>query len=244
VGPRRSLPFHLGAAERAAQPLEKNLLSFPQQPQQKIHFDYTSNLRAADFLSLGYFQTSLFTWLDQIVRHPVEQHHYFPWNGDTLPTSGTVLSDGSVILSERNKSPKEDERVLAVANEFGRNPVAVPESLDPGRETVLEAFLDELLRDGVRPVLYLPPYHPRAYALMTTSERNKIVVQEQRYFEALAQRKGLTVVGSYNPADVSLDGSAFFDDHILQRTRSAACSWVTSPLRGQSDVSQELRRAN
>ncbi len=41
--------------------------------------------------------------------------------------------------------------------------------------------------------------------------KTRIIVEEQTYFEDLARRRGLTLVGSYNPANLGLKEDAFFD---------------------------------
>ncbi len=46
---------------------------------------------------------------------------------------------------------------------------------------------------------------------MVNSPQNRIILDEQKYYEELAQRKGLTLVGSYNPADFDLGETAFSD---------------------------------
>ncbi|HUI08008.1 MAG TPA: hypothetical protein VL486_13500 [Verrucomicrobiae bacterium] len=181
--------------------------------------DIRSSIRAdfSEFLSLGYFQTSFYTWADRL-RHPTEhKDSCFVWQEGTLPMGETLLTDGSAIYPEYVEHTRDREHVTALAIEYARKPAGIPQSIDPECQKVLEAFLDQLAHDGVRAVLYLPPYHPKAYALMVDSPQDRIIVGEQKYYEELARRKGLTLVGSYNPADFGLDETAFFDgSHATQ----------------------------
>ncbi len=185
----------------------------PVKPHTLTHADLT------EFLSPGYFQTSFYTWLNHRT-HPSRQNTaYCEWREGALPLGETMLADGSAIYPEHVQHPPDRERVTALAIQYAEKPAGIPTAIDPGRERVLEAFLDELARDGVRVVLYLPPYHPRSYSLMANSPQNRIIVDEQRVYETLARRKNLTLVGSYNPSDLGLDERAFFDgSHPTEET--------------------------
>lgn len=200
--------------------LEKALLSTT--PQLPARLDCGGEARSdwKEFLSLGYFQTSFYTWLNRL-RHPVKQtqNTYFVWQSDTLPVGETVLADGSVIYPDHVQHPPDRERVTALAVEYAKKPGGFNGQIDPVRQKIFEAFLDQLAQDQVRVVLYLPPYHPRAYALMMDSVQFRSLATEQQYFEDVARRKGLTLAGSYNPADLGLDQSAFFDgSHPTEET--------------------------
>ncbi|MEI8064223.1 MAG: hypothetical protein WCH84_09190 [Verrucomicrobiota bacterium] len=121
------------------------------------------------------------------------------------------MADGSTLFPEHIQNIRERARILAMAVEFGQKPVGIPQTLDPDGKIKLNTFLDMLQHDGVQPVLFVPPYHPQAYKLMLNSEKSRIIVEEQKYFEALAKRRGLTLVGSYNPSDLALTETDFHD---------------------------------
>jgi hypothetical protein len=185
---------------------------FPSQ-QRSYHLEVLSSLRAdlSEFFSLGYFQTSFYTWANRTAHPSKHPGSYFVWQEGTLPVNETELADGSAVYEEYVEHPRDREHVTARAIEYAQNPVGVPAEIEPDRQKVLEAFLDQLAHDGVRAILYLPPYHPKTYALMVQSPQNRIILELQKYCEDLARRKGLTLVGSYNPADFGLGEDAFFD---------------------------------
>jgi hypothetical protein len=193
------------------QDLERWVLSTAQQKPE--HLETLSSVRAdfSEFLSLGYFQTSFYTWANRTAHPKKHQQSYFVWQEGTLPMGETVLADGSAIYPEYVEHSRDREQVTALAVEYAQKPAGVPNGIDPDCQKVLEAFLDQLAHDGVRAILYLPPYHPKTYTLMVNSPQNRIILAEQKYYEELAQRKGLTLVGSYNPADFDLGETAFFD---------------------------------
>ena len=86
--------------------------------------------------------------------------------------------------------------------------------MDRSEEVVLERFLSLLARDHVDVLLYLPPTHPLFYSSYHTSAY-PVVDAAQRYYEDLAGRNGLSLLGSYNPVDCGLEESDFDDgDHL------------------------------
>jgi hypothetical protein len=178
---------------------------------QPIQIGRSASTDWAEFLSPGYFQTSFYSWLRGTIKPAENKSAYFEYQDGDLPVGETIRSDGSAIYPERVQNTTEAGQITAQAIEYARNPAGVPETLDPGRQQVLEGFIDYLRRQGVQVIFYLPPYHPKAYELMANSERYKIIVDAQKYYEDLAQRKNITLVGSYDPADLALDSTAFFD---------------------------------
>ena len=76
---------------------------------------------------------------------------------------------------------------------------------------MFEALIADIMRDGGRVTLFLPPYHPLVYQKLASDPQYRMVGEAQRYFVDFALRNGLRVVGSYNPSDCGLGESDFFD---------------------------------
>jgi hypothetical protein len=187
-------------------------LSPPPWPLRQIQRGDATALKLTDFLSLGYFQTSFYTWLGHHVDTGRPGGKYRVWSGTTPPEGETMLADGSAIYPERVQDATEREQVLARAIEYGAKPISIPDAMDPTREQMLNGFLDQLAADGVRVILYIPPYHPRSFAIMTASHHDRIILDEETYFRELARKRGLTLVGSYDPSRLGLDETYFYDE--------------------------------
>jgi hypothetical protein len=150
--------------------------------------------KLAQLINLEYFIESL-----KCLR---QDRHIYPTGareGDVM----IKLADGSISYDKpfRERSPME---VMKSAAEFDRD---VPYSLggfkelDPGLRATLEKFIDRLKADGVRVILFLAPYHPVAYENLRRSHTYGSIMQEaETYFRDLARRKGIQVLGSYNPS--------------------------------------------
>ncbi len=191
--------------------LERRVLHPGLDQNQPIQIGRTASTDWAEFLSPGYFQTSFYSWLRGTLKPAENKAAYFEYKDGDLPVGETILSDGSTIYPERVQNTLEVERVTAQAIEYAQNPAGIPTELDANAQKVLEGFVDYLRQQGVRVIFYLPPYHPKAYELLVNSKRYQIITAIQKYFEDLAKRKDLTLIGSYNPAALVLDQTAFFD---------------------------------
>jgi hypothetical protein len=187
--------------------LEANL--FTGQPVPDIPENKQSLETYSRFLSPDYFQLSFFTLLDTRLGDSEGSGIRVFHPGDE-PTGLTYLADGSEIFPLQRRKNLGSDSVTALAIEAGQNAAGIPKSLDAERKRVLETYLQSLKDRGVEVILFLGPYHPVSYEIMM-GNRNRIVVDIQKYYEELAQRFGFQLVGSYNPADLNLTGDVYFD---------------------------------
>jgi len=124
------------------------------------------------------------------------------------------FSDGSFRYDKKGRELSAFELRRAAEAYVDRGSVYGLErfhSLDATYRQELEGFLDFMRKDGVEPVIFLPPYHPYVYHALTTSDRYRVILEVQRYFENLAKEKGVKLIGSYNPTDLALGEEEFFD---------------------------------
>ncbi|MBV6397287.1 MAG: hypothetical protein HFACDABA_02897 [Anaerolineales bacterium] len=169
------------------------------------------------FLSPDYFQLSLFTFLDARFGDAAAESYHVLRPGEE-PTGLTYLADGSEIFPLKRRRNLGSESVVALAIQAGQSPLGVPPAILPERQRVIEAFLLDLQSKGVEIVLFLGPYHPATYEIMMGNQY-RIVAEIQTYYEDLARRHGFRIVGSYNPADLGLDGSVYYDaTHITSES--------------------------
>jgi hypothetical protein len=169
-----------------------------------------------DLFSMGYFQTSLFTWLrGRLVPEERNAKYYIYHDGD-LPMGGTILTDGSAIYPERAQNTGEKQRVFAEAITYASKEIKIGRQIDSVRTRKLEAFVKYLMDKRISVILFLPPYHPKTYEMLSQS-KSYYLLEIQHEIQALANRLGVAIVGSYNPSDVGFTEEDFFDgDHPNQ----------------------------
>ena len=113
------------------------------------------------------------------------------------------LADGSFSYDKASREQSPVQTIQAATEYAWTNPVyslGAFKELDPDIQETLERFIDLLKKSGVDVILFLVPYHPGAYKiLMQREEYGNILPAAEAYFRDLAQRKGLRLVGSYNP---------------------------------------------
>ncbi len=84
-------------------------------------------------------------------------------------------------------------------------------SFAPAQVAEFAALISHLKRQGVEVVFVLPPFHPTTYAwVRQRSDADFLAATEKRY-RALAERLGVPVVGSYNPARAGCPAGQFLD---------------------------------
>ncbi len=158
----------------------------------------------------SYFQTSFKFWLNNLGKDKNEWAFY--------PTSQNVTDeimrrvDGSINYGINYRNASVDE-VYVRALDFVRNPSMLNSFhyLDPDLIKRFEKFIDLIKKDKVEIVFYLSPYHPVVYDSLVKSEKFKMIIEAQKYFEMYAKSKDIQLLGSYNPADIGLGEDDFYD---------------------------------
>lgn len=161
------------------------------------------------FLSPDYFQLSLFTFLDERLGDAQGDAYHVLQPGEE-PSGLAYLPDGSEIFPLKRRKNLGNDSVTALAVQAGHGALGVPPAIQPERQRVLEAYLLDLQSKGVEVILFLGPYHPVTYKIMMGNQY-RIVADIQRYYEDMARQYGFGLVGSYDPADLNLDGSVYYD---------------------------------
>lgn len=161
------------------------------------------------FLSPDYFQLSLFTLLDSRLGDASASGVHVLQPGEE-PYTLTYLSDGSEIFPWRRRKNLGKDSVIALAIDAGQHAGFIPERIEPERQRLLETYLSYLQAHGVEVILFLAPYHPISYDIMVGNEY-RIVADIQEYYEEMARRLDMRLVGSFNPADLAIGGDVFYD---------------------------------
>ena len=164
--------------------------------------------RYAELASPSYFQLTL-EQLSSLVKNPVDSEYYS--TTDRQSAKHMILSDGSWVYGSWRRSRTVDQVIKAAAESAKRTPDRMDnfERLDPNLRSILEAFIELLVRDGVKPVFFLPPYHPVLYR--TISKDYPIVSEAEVYYRNLAAFHQIPVVGGYDPVVSGCEVSECFD---------------------------------
>lgn len=163
--------------------------------------------RYLELVSPAYFQASVHALNKRIASLSESERG---WSGE----SAVKRSDGSI---EYDKKTRERTAVMIAreADEFMlREPVYSLGSfsdLDSSYSRLLEAFVAFAQRECGEVIFFLPPFHPRVYAFLAESPRYRLITAAESYFRELARRKGIRVIGSFDPLKLQLGGTDFYD---------------------------------
>lgn len=112
-------------------------------------------------------------------------------------------ADGSLSYAKafREMQPTQvREKAVKYAQEIPVYSLGAFKKLDEQLKEMLEKFIDLLNREGIEVILFLAPYHPVTYEILMNQEGYRGILREaEAYFRDLAKRKGLKVIGSYDP---------------------------------------------
>lgn len=165
-----------------------------------------------ELVSPKYFQSAARFWL-MYLREDKKSHGEFYPTTDNIADEIIRHADGSIgyDIKYRSASPAE-VRLSAIA--FASNNASMLSHfirLDPFLEDEFDKFISLLIKDKVKVVFYLAPYHPAAYEILIKSPDYKIIKEAQIFFENYAKIKKIELIGSYNPSDYNLQESDFYD---------------------------------
>jgi hypothetical protein len=79
-----------------------------------------------------------------------------------------------------------------------------------------EEFVGLMRSDGVRVVLFLPPYHPAVYPELISRADTKIITEVEAYVRKFAADNDLLLVGGYAPSPIKMGESDFYDGMHLK----------------------------
>jgi uncharacterized protein YfiM (DUF2279 family) len=127
-----------------------------------------------------------------------------------------VRADGSLIY-DRAYDGQAAEQVREDAARFARAGARglAQFRVDPERLVRLELLWRDMRAQGVELVVYLPPYHPAAWALIRAEPRTAAALADSAAAVAgLAARVGARFLDASDPASIPCDAERFYDgDH-------------------------------
>jgi len=143
-----------------------------------------------------------FEYFMKSINYERHDRHIYPTVEQEADVS-IKRADGSISYDKAFREMSPLQTIQAATEYAWTNPVYSLggfKELDPDIQETLERFIDLLKKSGIEVILFLAPYHPVTYEiLMQREEYANILPRAEAYFRDLAQRKGLRLVGSYNP---------------------------------------------
>ncbi len=123
------------------------------------------------------------------------------------------LPDGSIQYPDSYYYPTEDEKTKLINNNL-RGPIYAIENFNYiNRKKLYELnklFLF-LKKNNCNVKIYLSPYHPKAYSIISKNRKYENVIKSEVIFNKLAQNFNFEIYGSFNPDNLVLNNNDFLD---------------------------------
>lgn len=164
-------------------------------------------------VSPSYFQAS---WQELVrrIRQPGTARKQYFATSETALDVAVKLADGSLVYGNamRERSPEAVEREAQTYNTKWRDRLDQRTGkIEPIKKAEFEALVDYLAARGTHVAFYLGPYHPTTYSFFMREKNLRIGGAVEDYIRSLAAARGMTVVGSYDPARAGVETTDFFD---------------------------------
>jgi hypothetical protein len=161
----------------------------------------------------SYFQASWQELVRRIRQPDTARKQYFATDETALDVA-VKQTDGSLVYGKamRERTPEAVEREAQTYSTKWRDRLDQRTGkIEPAKKAEFEALVDYLAAQGVDVAFYLGPYHPSTYSFFKREKNLRIGGAVEDYIRALAATRGMTVVGSYDPAKAGVDATDFFD---------------------------------
>lgn len=159
-----------------------------------------------ELLSPSYFKSSV---LELIISKNSE-----PFVTDKVTNKTfTKLSDGSVNYDVGYREAS-NEIVEEKVSSFLARDISNFENFDELDISLQSKFIyliDYLLLNNVTVEFFVAPYHPKVYEFITHTTKYKNVIKSEDFFENLALKKKIKIIGSSDPTKLNLDSTYFYD---------------------------------
>jgi|GEM_PF-2128979 len=161
----------------------------------------------------SYFQASWQELERRVTQPDTARKQYYATDKTALDVA-VKLADGSLAYGTamRERTPEAVEREAQTYNTKWRDRLDQRTGkIEPAKKAEFEALVDYLAAQGVDVAFYLGPYLPTTYSYFEREKNLRIGGAVEDYIRSLAAARGMTVVGSYDPAKAGVDATDFFD---------------------------------
>jgi len=126
--------------------------------------------------------------------------------------------DGSLHYPFYRRHP-DFEKVKELAKNYTKGKVYSLENFSElANRELFNLFIDYLKENNVNIIFYLPPYNPITYDILKNNPKYAKIDEVENYLTSISKKKGITLIGSYNPHLYNLQSTDFFDGmHSLEK---------------------------
>ncbi len=131
---------------------------------------------------------------------------------DTVSSGKTMLlPDGSRLLPAQIIDATPKEITKRAENYAFTSHDEMFSQLEPLQCSLFKNLISYLVQKNCKITLFIPPYHPLAYKLLSQSEKHSGIFQIDGYLLKLTKQYHLTLMGATNPSVLNLTPSDFYD---------------------------------
>lgn len=177
----------------------------------------TNNIKKIkELVSMPYFLASL----DKFKKHSKEPAKNKYYATDLTYTDVSIKRENGIIIY----SKKDRDISLAKVNEIAKTEAnskdiySLADFQKLSNTKLFECFIKELVRQNIRVVFFLPPYHPYVYSTICNNPKYRNVHEAEKYFHNVAKKMDIPITGSYNPNKMHLSENDFYDGKHLKET--------------------------
>jgi len=169
---------------------------------------YVENSTFYQLVSPSYFQSSLKALLSSKSKpgKPL-------LTLDSINSATTRLQDGSLSYGDSYRSLSAEQIEFKVSQYLSGRIYSIDKfnQLSPRIIYQLDKLLEFLISKKVCMTFILAPYHPKVYDHIASSKKYSKVIESEIYFNALSEKYNVKLIGSYNPHQLNINKSYFYD---------------------------------
>lgn len=132
-----------------------------------------------------------------------------------------LLKDGSIHYG-RSRNDISVEEVEKDVKEYLKGGIYHLEGfdrLDENRVVIFKKFIEKLVNEKKKVVLFLTPYHPTVYKYLNGNGRYKMVVETEKLIRGFETIEGINVIGSFQPNQCGFNAKDFMDGmHLKEKS--------------------------
>lgn len=162
----------------------------------------------SQLLSFSYFKNSVYYLTKGIGRENAKATNVADNYGLTR------LPDGSISWSAQFRDAPQTVVDRRANDVLATDPVEYLgkfDHLSDHYKRLLVDFVTHLQRKHIKVEFLLTPFHPVVYSSFAVKKDYRNVLASERFFKSIAKKKGMEVYGSFDPAEVNLNNSDFYD---------------------------------
>ena len=165
----------------------------------------SSNARLREQISMPMLFNNVTRWYNASAWPGTTEHRNSSSSLDTL------LPDGSISWSRQHKAQFTAERSQRLALASAAFESTRPHGIDPNGVGAVDALFGYLTAKGVDVVIVFPPFNPVFFDKVRDTPFMVGLHRLEAISRGLAEKHGLRLIGSFNPADVGCTADMFID---------------------------------